>query len=411
MASPGASPRYLLLLARGTAHHEFDSEHFVTWRARAPVDEIEHALGGAATELAHGLANGSETERVSNRVIVKADNGKFTGDVHAPLASDLEYAKRHFVGQTEYGARPLGRRHVEQRVGSKHTTLDGILTDQLDGCAKPGISDRPAETTKAEFRHRRETGTRVRASNDAESSVSEFDQVASRHRAAECIIDSERVLSIDTLTDNDDRAFGPRTLPGRSEEGIDDNNPVDPLIQVGVSGDQISTAIRCTQRTYQQVVIGRLENIFKPGRDLIYIPSREMRRDQTHRLGATGSQSRGVGIGDVAEHGGGITHPLTNFRTHMRKVPQGPTHRRFGNTGAFRDIGNRRRAGGYPDRPKARVRKQFHSQHCTAQTARPHIKRKNASANRRLVGGCGDGWSVVASKGAAPCCGSSILDG
>lgn len=174
--------------------------------------------------------------------------------------------------------------------------------------------------------------------------MAETDKMLCGKRTTELVIDSQRVFAVNPLTDDHRRTLTPRPLPRGSEERIDHHDAIHPLVQVGGSGDEVTSTTGSAQCTYQQVLIGRLKNVLQTGGDLADVPSVEMSGDQPDGLRSTRSKTRGVRIGHVAQRVCDIANTLTDLGTHMGKVAKRSTDGRLGNAGTAGNVGDRGRA-------------------------------------------------------------------
>ena len=121
--------------------------------------------------------------------------------------------------------------------------------------------------------------------------MAQTDKMLSRKRATELIVDPERVFPVNSFTDDHDRTLAPRPLPRRTEEGVDHNDPVDSLVEVGGAGNEITSTTRSAQCTYQQVLVGRLQYVLQTGGDLADVPRVQMPGDQPDCFRSTRSQA------------------------------------------------------------------------------------------------------------------------
>ena len=174
--------------------------------------------------------------------------------------------------------------------------------------------------------------------------MAETDKMLCGKRTTQLVIDSQRVFAIDPFTDDHHRTLAPRPLPRGSEERIDHHNAINSLVEVGGPGDEVTSTTGSAKCTYQQVLIGRLQNVLQTGGDLADVPRVEMSGDQPNGLRSTRSKTRGVRIGHVAQRVRDVANTLTDLGTHMGEVAKRSTDGGLRNAGTAGNVGDRGRA-------------------------------------------------------------------
>ncbi len=121
--------------------------------------------------------------------------------------------------------------------------------------------------------------------------MAEPDEMLGRERTAELIIDTQGVFAVNPFTDDHDRTLAPRPLPRGTEERIDHHDAVDPLVEVGGPGDEVASTAGGTQCAYEQILVGRLQDVLQASRDLADVPRVQMSGDEPDGLRSTRSQT------------------------------------------------------------------------------------------------------------------------
>ena len=255
------------------------------------VEQVEHALRGATTEIANGLVHGGETERLGDGVTVEADHRELSGHVDTQFTGNLEHPEGHLVRQTEHRSRTTLRRHSEHLPRCCCAALDGVSATEFDGRFKTSLRHDPPKPLEPKSGHRGEPVTDAPASDGGEAPMAEPDKVLGGKRATEFVIDAEGVFAVNALTDDHDRTLAPRPLPRGTEERIDHHDAVDSLVEVGGPGDEVASTAGGTQCAYEQILVGRLQDVLQASRDLADVPRVQMSGDEPDGLRSTRSQT------------------------------------------------------------------------------------------------------------------------